>query len=109
LALQSPRITNLSDQWKPRKIWDKALIDFKGNNTPVETLGVLRDGKELFISAKIDTINVRGDEVQMFQVLYNPMYSNTAAETLITGVRPVCANTLALGMSSAVSKARNPA
>lgn len=80
------------------RIWDECVTQ------PIETLGVLKEGAELFISAKIKQIDILGDQVDMYQVWDNPMYSNEAAVGVVTGHRPVCANTLAIGIAKASVK-----
>lgn len=85
-------------------IWDRAMVNEDGQTVPIETLGILRQGQEIFISAKIASFDVVEDQVDMYIVFDNPMYSNNAAVLLYTGVRPVCQNTLALGKKEAVSK-----
>lgn len=88
----------LIDPEEACRIWDECVTQ------PIETLGVLKEGAELFISAKIKSIDILGDQVDMYQVWDNPMYSNEAATGIVTGVRVVCANTLALGMAQATVK-----
>lgn len=88
----------LIDPEEACRIWDECVTQ------PIETLGVLKEGAELFISAKIKSIDVLGDQVDMFQVWDNPMYSNEAAVGVVTGYRPVCANTLAIGIATAQVK-----
>lgn len=80
------------------RIWDSVVP------LPTETLGVLKHGQELFISAKLGTFDVKGDQVDQYLVYDNPMYSNNAAIVVSTCVRPVCQNTLTLGIHNATSK-----
>lgn len=82
-------------------LWDNNVKDAEGKTVPVETFGVLGKGERLFITVKLPTIDVRGDEVNMFMVYDNPMYSGASAGVYTTGVRVVCQNTLTLGISSA--------
>lgn len=85
------------------EIWDAALQG-KNGYTPIETLGVLREGREIFICAKVTKFDILGDEIEQYMVLHKPMYSDDAATIIQTCVRTVCANTLALGMSRATAK-----
>jgi len=66
-------------------------------NRPVETIGALRNGECLFISTKLPSIDVRGDEVEMYLLLVNPMGGGEAIQIRTTPVRVVCANTLTMG------------
>lgn len=72
-------------------IWDEAV------NVPVETIGSLRNGAHLFISTKLPQFSVKGDEMQDYLLVSNPMDGGESAEILRTPVRVVCANTLRLG------------
>jgi hypothetical protein len=65
---------------------------------------VLRAGRELFISATVGHTRVKADDIDMYLVLDSPMYSNNAAVCAIVCVRPVCENTLSLGIDTAASK-----
>ena len=72
-------------------IWDEAV------DVPVETIGALRNGAPLFISTKLPRFSVKGDEMQDYLLVSNPMDGGESAEILRTPVRVVCANTLRLG------------
>jgi phage/plasmid-like protein (TIGR03299 family) len=76
---------------------------------PVETIGALRDGETLFVSTKLPSIDVRGDEVEMYILLVNPMGGGEAIQIRTTPVRVVCMNTLnmAQSMSTQLYKVRH--
>lgn len=70
------------------KVWDGAL------SLPVETIGALQNGETLFITTKLPSIDVRGDEVWMYLLVVAPFQPGQALEIRITAVRVVCQNTL---------------
>ena len=72
-------------------IFDEAV------NEAVETMGSLRDGAVLFITTKLPTFDVKGDEVEDYLCVVNPMDGGSAARILRTPVRIVCQNTLSMG------------
>jgi len=76
---------------------------------PVETIGALRNGETLFISTKLPTIDVKGDEVEMYLLLVNPMGGGEAIQIRTTPVRVVCMNTLTMAshLSSQLFKVRH--
>lgn len=78
---------------------------------PVETIGALRDGETLFISTKLPSIDVRGDEVEMYILIVNPMGGGEAMQIRTTPVRVVCANTLTMaqGLSTQLFRIRHDA
>lgn len=60
----------------------------------VETIGCLRDGETIFMSTKLPSIDVKGDEVMMYLLLINPMGGGESIQIRTTPVRVVCMNTL---------------
>jgi phage/plasmid-like protein (TIGR03299 family) len=78
--------------------WDRAV------SQPVETLGALGQGETLFLSTRLPSINVKGDEVENYLLLVSPMTGAEAIRVRVTPVRVVCRNTLiaAKSMSSEV-------
>ena len=69
-------------------IWDEHV------GQPVETLGALKEGRILFVSAILPSFDVRGDEVANYLLAVGPMTGDEAAEVRVTPVRVVCNNTL---------------
>ena len=82
------------------EVWDKSI------NVPVETLGALHNGETIFITTKLDTTEIRGDEVENYLLIANPMTGGGAAQVMVTPVRVVCANTLMVGEKMATEKYR---
>lgn len=71
-------------------IWDEHVAE------DVETIGMLGKGETMFISTRLPSFNVRGDEVGNYLLAVSPMTGGNAAEVRITPVRVVCQNTLSL-------------
>ena len=63
---------------------------------PVETIGALRHGAVLFITVKLPSWSVAGDEIEDYLLVVNPMDGLEAAQIVRSPVRVVCANTLRL-------------
>lgn len=72
------------------RIWDEHVGE------PIETIGALGRGETLFISTKLPSFDVRGDQVDNYLVAASPMTGGDAAETRVTPIRVVCENTLIL-------------
>jgi len=73
---------------------------------PVETIGALRDGATLFITVELPKFDVKGDEIQDYLLVVNPMDGGEAAQIIRTPVRVVCANTLRMGQQLGVTQYR---
>lgn len=80
---------------------DANVLDRSGQPVNVSTFGILGKGDRLFISYELPKIDVAGDEVEMYMLYDNPMFSGKAAGVYTTGVRVVCQNTLTLGIQQA--------
>lgn len=95
----------LIDAGEAAHIWDRAMGNVGGKlAAPTETFGVLGKGEEVFITTKSKTLSIKGDEIDVYEFMYSPMYSGKAAVAGITPVRIVCANTLTLGMAQATQQ-----
>lgn len=73
----------------------------------IETAGSLRQGKKVWVQAKlaVDPIEVvKGDEVLAYALLSNSHDGSTSVRVGFTGVRVVCANTMAMAHGSSASK-----
>ena len=79
-------------------IFDRAV------KQPVETIGALRDGAFLFITTKLPAFDVRGDEVQDYLTVVNPMDGGESAHVMRTPVRIVCMNTLRMGQNLSIER-----
>lgn len=69
----------------------------------VETMGFLGDGERMFISVEMPSHDVGGDPdevIHQYMLFYNPMIVKNAAGVYITGIRPVCRNTISAGMQA---------
>lgn len=73
---------------------------------PIETLGALGKGETFFITTRLPKIDVRGDEVENYLLLYAPMDGRHAASVEDVPVRVVCRNTLNLAQSLATQVCR---
>lgn len=72
------------------QIWDEHVAQ------PVETIGSLGHGETLFVSMRLPTFDIQGDEVENYLLAVSPMTGGDAAEVRVTPVRVVCQNTLTL-------------
>lgn len=61
---------------------------------PIETVGSLGHGETFFLSTQLPTLDVKGDEVENYLLISNPMTGLASAEIRVTPVRVVCQNTL---------------
>lgn len=85
--------------FRPRelcKVWDAALADAR-----VETMGVLRRGAMFFITTKLPTIDVCGDEVARYLGVTSPLDGKSALSAEEWPLRVVCANTLRAAQAAA--------
>lgn len=77
--------------------WDVAMPE----RVFVETMGVLRRGAMFFITTKLPSIGVRGDEVERYLGVTSPLDGVTALSAEIWPLRVVCANTLRAAQAGA--------
>ena len=73
---------------------------------PIETIGALGHGETFFLSTYLPTLDVKGDEVENYLLMSNPMTGLMSAEIRVTPVRVVCQNTLIASESMATQKLR---
>jgi hypothetical protein len=71
---------------------------------PIETIGLLGLGETFFLSASLPTLDVKGDEIENYLLVSNPMTGLMSAETMVTPVRTVCQNTLLAAGHQATQK-----
>lgn len=92
------RVFNVvSADYSPVTMMDVALAFDEFVAADIETLGVLDDGARGFVSTKLPTIDVKGDEVEMY---LGATYSFTGANSAeVWPLRVVCANTLAMAQA----------
>lgn len=80
--------------------WDRRV---KQN---VETIGVLMKGAGLFISAKLPSFDVKGDEMQAYILAENWLTGTRSTKVRKTPVRVVCMNTLQMSDAASVMDIR---
>lgn len=80
------------------ELWDEVT-----GQAPVETLGLLGRGDKLFVTARLPTFEVRGDELDNYVLAVNPLDGQTAVTARTTSVRVVCQNTLYAALSGNTS------
>lgn len=78
--------------------WTDELI---GGDVRYETAGSLREGKKIWLLAKMPTAKVAGDDVEPYLCFSNTHDGSGAVKVCMTPVRVVCQNTLNLALSSA--------
>lgn len=81
-----------------------ALVDASGGF--LETAGSLNGGKSVFFSLALDghDIQVGGvDPINMYLMLVNPHDGSGTFRGAVTGIRPVCSNTVRAGLATATS------
>ena len=86
------------------RIFDEGVGNLNGVTAPIETLGVLKQGQELFITTQLAEFDIKGDEIQSYLFFYNPMYSGKAAIIGRTDIRVVCSNTLRAALNGVTQR-----
>lgn len=94
----------VSDPLKGARLWDAALLDAAGKAVPIETIGFLGKGERMFVTTKLPTYDVRGDEVATYLLYDSPFTNNVSIGGYTTGVRVVCQNTLNAAVGGAVQQ-----
>lgn len=74
--------------------WDKAT-----NGAPIETIGLLGKGENLFVTTKLPSFDIKGDEHESYLLAANILSGKEANFGRVTPVRVVCQNTLNLSAS----------
>jgi len=75
-------------------IWDNKV------GRPVETLGVLGQGENIFITTKMPGMDIHGDEIENYLVAVSPMNGTQSAKVMVAPIRVVCQNTLSAAEGS---------
>lgn len=73
---------------------------------PVETIGALGNGEVFFLSTTLPTLDVKGDELENYLIMSNPMTGLMSAELRVAPVRVVCQNTLTASDQMATQRLR---
>lgn len=72
-----------------------------GEGVRYETAGSLKNGKRIWLNAKMDTVKILDDEVQPYMVFTNTHDGTGAVRVAMTPIRTVCNNTLNLALKEA--------
>lgn len=84
------------------RLWDDNV------GKTIETLGILRNGAWMFITAELPTLDVKGDEVRNYFMFINAMDGTRSATLQNSPVRTVCMNTLVAAEQAATEVYRLP-
>jgi hypothetical protein len=68
---------------------------------PVETVGILNSGRDIFITLDAGTVGVAGEEVHQYFMVANSHTGGRSLKIALTPVRVVCQNTLMAGTAAA--------
>jgi len=77
------------------EVWDDYV------HAPIETMGILGKGEQLFMTTHLSDINIKGDPIKNYLLGYFPYSGFEAINFAITGLRVVCNNTLVAGRAIA--------
>ena len=75
--------------------WDRAT-----KKAPIETIGLLGRGENLFVTTKLPKFDVKGDELDTYLLAANILSGKEADFGRVTNVRVVCQNTLLASASN---------
>lgn len=81
--------------------WDNATT-----GAAVETIGLLGKGEHLFVTTKLPTFDIKGDECDSYLLATNMLDGKNANYGRVTPVRVVCQNTLNLSASNYTDQLR---
>lgn len=70
------------------QIWDNSVPQ------SLETLGILGHGEEMFLTIKLPSVSIKGDDVDNYLLAVNDMSGKEKMLVKVTSVRVVCQNTL---------------
>jgi phage/plasmid-like protein (TIGR03299 family) len=79
------------------------LIDPLTEGWPVETMGVLRQGADFFVTLDAGGFSVKGDDIHQYFCIAEQRDGSHALDVMFTPVRVVCANTLSMGKTAAIA------
>ena len=75
-------------------------------STPVETMGALGSGDTFFLTTKLPSYDIKGDEVENYMLVVSPYGGNEAMQVRVTSIRVVCQNTLMAAKRASVETYR---
>lgn len=88
---------NLTEPQKVCEIWDRVV------GRPVETWGALGRGETFFITTKLPSFDIKGDQIEPYFLVVVPLAGNQSNELRLTPQRVVCQNTLVMAQRSSTS------
>jgi hypothetical protein len=80
------------------------MLDPLTKEWPVETCGVLYNGRQVFMVLNAGVMDIKGDPVEQFFTFNDVKDGRTAASMMFTPVRQVCKNTFIMGQAAAIAK-----
>jgi hypothetical protein len=80
-------------------------LDKLTSRWPVETIGLLGKGETVFFTLDAGMIDVGGEEVHQYFLVFDRVDGKTSAKIAFTPVRVVCQNTLTVGLREATISA----
>lgn len=80
-------------------------LDKLTDRWPLETVGVLGVGETVFFTLDAGSIDIAGEEVHQYFLVYDKVDGKTSAKIAFTPVRVVCQNTLTTGLKQATMSA----
>lgn len=66
--------------------------------------GALRDGGQVYLGVKLDTVDVIGDKTDIYAVLWTGHDGRRSLSAMVTPIRIVCTNAMHLARSAALAK-----
>lgn len=78
-----------------------AALDKLTDRWPLETIGILGKGEKVFFVLDAGLVDVGGEEVHQYFMVYDTVDGKTSAKTVFTPVRVVCENTCQTGLAQA--------
>ena len=86
------------------RLCDANILTADLQPVPVETLGILGKGERMFVTYRLPSYDVRGDEVAMYLFYDSPFTNGISHGGYTTGVRIVCQNTLNAALRNTVQQ-----
>tara|TARA_R110000772_G_scaffold267971_3_gene393558 strand:+ start:3630 stop:4544 length:915 start_codon:yes stop_codon:yes gene_type:complete len=74
----------------------------------VETMGTLQQGKRFFLTTKLESFDIKGDEHTNYLSIFSPHGTNQCLIGLISPVRTVCWNTYQMAIGAAKEEYKVP-